>query len=141
MITCKYAIAAKGVIRDSETNNISIYNVYDDIHPKSFPVLFQNLAFLAILNRDQGDLAEISLKLNIVINGDVLFSNKVDAKFGEMLATRVLFNINGLVIQKPGLLTFILSDVTDVTLCKYSINVTATHSKIQLSDSSDVENK
>lgn len=130
MIKCVYSIAAKGIIRDVETNTMSIYNVYDEIIPQSFPVLLSNFEFLAMFWREPGDPPTITHNIRITLDEDELFTDKMDSVFGDKMGNRLKFRINGLAILHPGKLTVTLTGADGSIECEYYIKVASAPSKI-----------
>lgn len=130
MIKCIFSAAAKSIVRDVDTNNVSIFNVYEQVRPKSFPVLLANFQFIASFRRETGDPDSVMHNVTIALNGENLYSDKMSSEFKGQTGSRLILRFNGLVVSKPGNLTITLTDEKGVIETEYSIEVTALPSRM-----------
>ena len=130
MIKCIFAAAAKSIVRDVDTNNVSVFNVYEQVRPKSFPVLLANFQFIASFRRETGDPDSVLHTVIIALNGEKLYSDKMSSEFKGQTGSRLILRFNGLVVSKPGILTITLTDEKGVIETEYSIEVTALPSQM-----------
>ena len=123
MISSILMLCAEGVVRDAETNNVSVFNILEQISSQTFPMLVQKVAVLNILSKDNEDKDEFELFLRFVCNQDELMKKPFRVMFGNKQRTRSVFQINGLVIPEPGKFEFQLLDKEDNVISRYDIHV------------------
>jgi hypothetical protein len=104
MIKCQLALLAKGVIRDADTNAISIYHIIEEVKAASFPVFFPEVAFFAYLVREDGDPSVLELQGRISVDDAVIVDAPMKADFQGLRGNRQIFRIGGLPVPKPGML-------------------------------------
>ncbi len=123
MIRGKMGLCAESVVRDAETNSISVFNILEDIAASVFPLFLQKLVFFALLERDEEDPAEYDLRFVVEHPSQDLFNASFHIDFQGRLRTRAIVNLQGLVIPAPGPITFRLRSESD-ELASYTIGVT-----------------
>lgn len=101
-------LCCHGAIRDAETNNISVFNIMEEISAAGVPFFIQKLHIVAFLQRESGDTPNATVTLEITIGDQILHSQPVDLAFGDKLRTRLLAELNGFVISQPGDMMFAL---------------------------------
>lgn len=125
MIKCQFALLARGVIRDHETNAISIYNVIEQFQFPSFPVFFPEVMYYAALIRDPAiDPAEFESIIRFKIDGATVLQSEMKSNFQDKIGNRLILRIGGLPIPNPGTLTIeLLRKDNDELLHLYEIKV------------------
>lgn len=108
MIRCTYAICADSVIRDTETNNISLISILEEFKSRSFPVLVARAHAAFLLTRETQDAEEMHGTLRITLNDDELYQLPVQVSFEDKKRARLLVQIQGLLLPGPGQLRFSL---------------------------------
>jgi len=125
-VTC---LVSQWVVRDGDTNNLSVFNILEGVTAQGFPFFIQHVAFLVIWERDAEDISRPSVQIRIELEGNQLYEQSLDADFQDKLKNRMVIRIGGLVVSQPGKLTFSASPSTGAS-AKYTINVIATESAI-----------
>ncbi len=105
MIKPKLAVCAESVVRDAETNAVSVFNILEEIGASMFPVTVPKLSTLFLLERgvDDPEVLECAMTLSLGENELGSFVGPVDFQ-GERL-TRLIIVIQGVVLPEPGTLT------------------------------------
>lgn len=114
--------AAKGVIRDVVTNNISVFSILEAIQNEVSPFFVQELGVFAMWRRDPGDPSTYELEFVIRNNDSRFNAMPVKVNFGEGLAHRTTINVSGVVVHEAGKLTFEFRHGEDV-VASYAIDV------------------
>ncbi len=108
MITSRLMLCAEGVVRDSESNNISVYNILERIQPAGFPVFIQRLFVLAFLDRLPTDPERFECVVRVTIGEVELTSLPGRVNFQGRTVARWIIQLQGLVIPNPGVLSITL---------------------------------
>ncbi|RLC00653.1 MAG: hypothetical protein DRI57_32040 [Deltaproteobacteria bacterium] len=122
MIRCQIALLAKNIVRDSETNSISVFHIIENFKSVSFPVFIPEISFFAHLIRGEDDPDVIESLLDIAINELEIISIPAKADFQGKFANRLTVRVEGLAIPKPGILTVNLRH-GDTILAHYDVSV------------------
>lgn len=115
-------LCAEGVIRDAETNALSVFNILENIRPAGYPILIQHNDILTILERlpEDADRSEGSMRVTL---GDIeIAALPISLDFQGKLILRSIVKLHGLVLPNPGVLTFNLM-LADRTLNTYRITI------------------
>jgi hypothetical protein len=122
MIRHKIILCAQGVVVDKKSNNISIFNIIDEISPRSFPAIVARLTILSVLERDADDPNEFDSRLHIAIGDRTILDQIIHYSFENTLRTRNIIEFGGMPLPQPGLLTVtIFKD--DTRLQEYQIQI------------------
>jgi hypothetical protein len=105
MITCKLALCAESVVRDVESNRMSIFNIFEGFKSHGFPIGFPKYACFFFLAREEGDNVTFEASLGFHLNESSLKDFPVNVNFEDKMNTRVVINVLGLVIPGPGILS------------------------------------
>jgi hypothetical protein len=117
-------LAARGIIRDATTNNVSVFSILEQFNAAGFPVVVPNVECLVVWQREAGDDALVPLTLKVMNNNVELASADVTVEFGQAQRHRTMVTFNAIVIREPGNLRFeFVRD--DAVLASYSIEVAA----------------
>ncbi|MEW6379010.1 MAG: hypothetical protein AB1611_05320 [bacterium] len=121
---CIISFCAEAVIIDSRTNNVSAFNLLEELHSPSFPVFIPRILFFALLERDDSDLNRYDLTLKVNNNEQLLLEVPTSADFQDPNKTRnrLIIEIGGLAIPSAGELGFTLIHA-EQTVCSYSVKV------------------
>ena len=105
MITSSLILCADRVIRDAETNNISIINILEEMTPEGLPLFIARVMIFALLHRDkEKDPSQIKCTLRIGIGDNRLLERELNVDFRDKGRNRTIINIGGLVISTSGIL-------------------------------------
>ena len=102
MIHAKLGVCAESVVRDAETNAISVFNIFEDLKASSFPVAIPKLSALFILERDTDDPAQVDCLVTIRLGKKEIGRVTLGGDFEDKFRTRVILVAQGVVIDKPG---------------------------------------
>lgn len=102
MINPKLFICADNILRDSQTNTMTIISVIEEIHPDIYPVLIPRLAILLILERDPEDANNPDVRLLITQGDKEIFNDSMNVDFQGKPRTRSIVMIGGMALPQPG---------------------------------------
>ncbi len=108
MIKSILSVCAESIVRDTVNNQISVFNIVEEINTPVFPHAIHKLSSLFYLIRDKEDAIENELSIRFIINGDEINRFPIHSDFQDKFKTRVIVNLQGLVIPGPGSLHAIL---------------------------------
>src|SRR5688572_5906055 len=109
MIQPKLAVSAEAIIRDAETNTISVFSIIEEISAASFPIGIPKLSTLFLLERDQGDPEHIDAIILLSLNDKEIGQATIHSNFEGKLRTRLILVAQGVVIEEPGIFTITLT--------------------------------
>ncbi len=122
MISSILMLCGEGVVRDADTNNVSVFNIFDQVSSQNFPFLIHKVSVFNVLSKDSEDEDEADFFIKFFSNKNELMKLPVRIKFGRENKTRSIFQINGLVVPEPGEFEIQLLDNQDVIISKYCID-------------------
>lgn len=108
MLRVKLAVCGERVIRDAESNIMSIINIMDEIHTPVFPAAIPRFATLFVVNREQNDDAQQQALIRFLHNGTQIAEVPVNIDFQDKVENRVTLVLDGLVVTGPGVLQCVL---------------------------------
>ena len=123
MITLQSLLVADRAIRDSETGNLSIINILEDITAEAFPILIPRLTVVAFINKETNDDSTQILHLKICNNENIISNNQIKVDFREKNKSKVIIQLGTLPINELGKVHFILENINRVELERYSIGL------------------
>jgi hypothetical protein len=106
---CNQLICAQSVVTDKTTNQVSIFNIFENGISSLFPFQIPLVTLFIQLEKETGE--PLTFNFNLIINLDEvnLYQQPVSISFLEGdLRNNTTINMQGLVISKPGTLTFIV---------------------------------
>jgi hypothetical protein len=106
-VIAKVCFAAEGIIRDAQTNQISAFNIIENITAAGLPTLIPRLAFFTLWEREAADPERINGRFNVHIGSDRIVDLAMFADFqGNVPRTRTMINMGGLMLPRAGILRF-----------------------------------
>jgi hypothetical protein len=105
MIRSTLVVCAESVVRDAETNSISVFNILEDISSAAFPVALPKLSVLFILERDLSDPEQATCLITLRMGNHPIGQATIEGDFEGKLRTRAILVAQGVVISEPGILT------------------------------------
>ena len=129
MIKCQIALLARWIIRDVETNTISVFSIVEQINILAFPSLGFDMSFFAYLRKDEADPKLLETKLQLRLDDELLFEVPIASDFGDKQANRIIVQIGGLLISKPGLLFAELFTKSGERLASYEARIMPINTK------------
>jgi len=106
MPDCFLCLAALGVIRDTETNNVSVFSILEELGAQGFPFLIQEMGVLAMWRRSTPDEGAVDLQFRVLNNDTQLYAGPVRVAFAQAERHRSIVRLGGLLIREPGNLRF-----------------------------------
>src|ERR1044072_5430169 len=97
-------LCAETVIRDAETNTISIIHVVEEVQSETLPILLPRLVILAVYERGEGDPESLQTQYKITLGSTTMLDQVFPASFGDRLRTRHILQAGGLPVVQPGIL-------------------------------------
>lgn len=108
-MTVVTAILAQSVSIDQITNRLSVFNVIEGIQADRFPVVMQELVFVAVLRREGNDPARFNTTLTVQIDETPIGRADLIVDFEDKPNTRLVGTFQGMPITGPGRLQFIMA--------------------------------
>ena len=108
MLRCTLAVVAESVVRDAQSNNVSVFNIIEAFGSASFPAILPRLAILFMLTREEGDPAQYALSLRISQGDHGEDTFPVDCNFAEHRRSRSIIQLGGLAVRGAGRIRFVL---------------------------------
>jgi len=122
MITCKLLLCAQGVVRDTDSNMISIFNILENLQAAGFPFFMQQMDVFALFERLPEDPAQHDILFRLSIGETELLASPLAVDFQDKLRNRSTLHIRGLVVPQPGALR-VTPQVGDRVLGTYDVKV------------------
>lgn len=97
-------LIAKGVIRDADTNNLSVFNILEQVGAQGFPLLIQEAAVLAVWRRAQDEGQQFAFDFALRNNDRVIIARRIDVNFAGAELNRTIIRLGGILAQEPGVL-------------------------------------
>lgn len=123
MIESNLILCAEGVIRDAETNNISIFNILEELTAESYPILIQKSALFTVLTKEEDDPDKPDLKFLLFNNDELVNEHKLKVDFRGKTKSRTIIRLGGIPFHNPGKAHFKVIDSDENEIAKYSINL------------------
>lgn len=111
MIKCKLAVCADTIVRDTQTDLISVFNIAEVVNSVSCPINLHRIACLFVLTREEDDTSQCDALFTVKMNEDHLIPKtalKVDFSLSGLISRQII-SLKGLVIHKPGIVRFSIS--------------------------------
>ncbi len=119
---CIVSFCAEGIIKDWKSNNISVFNIFEEFNMPGFPFVIPRIFFFSLLEKKEGEIIPEELDLIVKNNDLIVLNEKVPVHFRDSLRNREILEIGGLTVPGPGSLVFSLLN-GKTKICSYSINV------------------
>ncbi len=106
MLKNRLILCGESVIRDAETNRMSVINLTENIAAQSFPAFIPKISVLGVFTREQGDAQRATLRLTGKIGTTELINTDCNLNFEDKTTTRFMVAILGFALIGPGKLVF-----------------------------------
>jgi len=116
-------LVAENVIKDSDTSNISVINIYEDLTVESFPIIIQRLTIIIFLEKQQDDPDIFNTKLKVTNNQETLLNHEIKVDFRGKNKNRAIIRFGGIMFPNPGFVRFTVYDNDEKEICFYNINL------------------
>lgn len=104
MIRLKTLLCAEGVSVDRNSNNVTLFNILEQINPLRLPLALPKMVIYSLFEREDGDDAVWPADICIYLDDVELVSSPIDYKFQDLPRVRNIFTVGGLPITQPGTL-------------------------------------
>jgi hypothetical protein len=117
-------LCADRVIRDTETHNISVINIFEEMTPEGLPLLVPRITVFALLHRNKDeDPSQIKCRFRIEVGNNKLGEHEMSIDFQDKTRNRAVLTINGLLIPTSGvLLVSLLLEERLLNQCSFAVN-------------------
>lgn len=112
-----YMLCADGIVIDRRTNNVSLFNVVEEINSVGFPLLINKLYAICLMNREVHDEDMTDAHFEFKLDNKVLLKAKTNINFQQKHRTRVVLEVSGLILPVPGTLKVSLLREGEVIAC------------------------
>ncbi len=104
---------AQSISIDSQTNNISLFNIIEEINVSSFPIVINNFVVFSFIIREESEPNSISCRLKLILGNELISEIPFELNFQSQNKVRSVVNIMGFIIPTPGLLKVSLNSGED----------------------------
>jgi hypothetical protein len=110
----KLILCAEGVAIDQQSNNVTVYNILEEITPVALPTVFPRFFVLSVVEKDKndGDVADAELKISLA--SKVILRQEIKFMFGGKQRVRSLIELGGMPLSGPGKLHIAISQGTKI---------------------------
>jgi hypothetical protein len=130
MITSRLMLCAEAVIRDGDTNSISVFNILERITPEIIPFIMSKIVVLIVLEREEKDQPKVSAQLTVGMNGIDLLNLPMQLDFQNNKQTRTILTLREVKLSQAGN-TELSFYVNNVLVNSYSIQIAEPFSRIK----------
>lgn len=102
MIRPKLLLCAEGVVVDQKSNNVSAFNILQQLNFNTLPVAFPKMVILSVLERDAGDSDKWNGEIRISLASSDILNQPLKHDFHGLPRSRSMMTIGGLPITQPG---------------------------------------
>lgn len=102
MIRPVFALIADSVIIDQSTNQVSIINLVEQLHPAGYPLVVPRITVFAMFERLQDDDSTAEARVRILMDKDTLYDDNLEVDFGDSLLQRSLLQFQGFLLPSAG---------------------------------------
>lgn len=102
-------LVAQSSAVDARTNSISAFNIMEEIHAATYPIVVPTMAILAMIDQGESEPDRPDVQLQISLGGQQLFQGPFQVDFQGRRKGKALAEFNGLVVPAPGVLRLSLS--------------------------------
>jgi hypothetical protein len=124
-------VAAEKVIQSTDTNQISVINILEDLVTESYPFVIQYLNLVCYIEKEKSDEDEPISKLIIMNNEKEIVNTSAKVFLKNIEKTRLIINLNGIPFYEPGDVKFTLYDKINKEIASYKIK-TSLREKIKV---------
>lgn len=121
----KVAVCVETVVRDAETNSISVFGIIEEFRSAGFPAIVPKFSTLIIVEGDETDPNEFTCQVEFTLNGTRFGSGTVNSSFNDSLRSRVMIVANALPLSEVGMFVATWT-INGQTVASYRIPVLQT---------------
>ena len=71
MISSLFTVLAEGISIDQKTNNMSIFNLFEDIGTIQLPMIVPKIIFVCSLAKEIADPDDLDVEIRFILNGNI----------------------------------------------------------------------
>jgi uncharacterized protein DUF6941 len=102
MISCRLALCAEAVIKDADTESLSVFNIFDELVPSSFPFTLPKMTCLFFVGYDGKEGAVVPASLIITKGETEFFKRPIEIDFRQRRTSKLVFYFHGIPFDGPG---------------------------------------
>jgi hypothetical protein len=95
-------ICSEGIIRDGDSNQITLYNLVEEINAISFPVFIHKFSIFLLVEKEESDPENSNIILKILNNERELFTQSIKTDFKGKKRMRTNIHLGGLAVFEVG---------------------------------------
>jgi len=123
MIRSTLMAVSESIVKDSDSNSISILNIIEDVVLESFPIVMPKFATTVFFQKDGTDPDIFNLTLFVRNNNTLLIQHPMRLDFKGKTRNRAIVRFGGILLNEMGTLRFSVEDGTS-EICTYTISLT-----------------
>lgn len=123
MIRSKLCLAAESVVIDRESNATSFINLFEGMQAEGFPFVLPKLSYFVLWEREATDAAVYASNLTVKFGTEVIVNQAFEINFQNQPRSRSVLQMAGLVIPRPGIVTFDVNIPAQDVSAKYSFEI------------------
>jgi len=101
-------LCAESAAVDQRKNTLSAFHIVEEIPAPSFPFLVLRIYIIALFVREIDEpLEQVAIQFRIYLDDSELARVPVDIRFQGHTRVRLISEVQGIVVEKPGLLKFV----------------------------------
>ncbi len=108
MIESKLVVCAESVVRDGDTQAVSVFNIIEEIGAPAFSLSIPKLSCLFVVERDVADPEQLDGVVTVTLAGTLLEHFVVPIDFERQRRTHLIVVLQGFILHEPGLLKIAL---------------------------------
>jgi hypothetical protein len=97
---------------DKTTNNVSIFNIIEEVQAPSFPGAIVPFSVFALITRTKREASTQTAYLQVFKDNQIkpILEAPMNLDFQQQFRTRAIGNLGGLVVESPGMLRFVIRE-------------------------------
>jgi|GEM_PF-4374934 len=92
---------AENIIRDVESGQVMVYNLYDEIQATAYPILLNKFCIYILAVKEE-EIETYKCIFKIINSGDVIFQDSIDLNFRNRQTAKSVIKFSGLAVPKNG---------------------------------------
>lgn len=100
------AVCASAALVDRFSNQLSIFNVLEQIAAPGFPIWIPQITFIVTLQREIQEPPRFQTRVQVLLGETLIAENAVAIDFENNLTARTIMTFQGLPINGPGEIAF-----------------------------------
>jgi hypothetical protein len=140
MIRPRLLVCAEGIVIDKRSNNVSAFEILEQLNPNSLPTVLPKLVVLSAFEKDEEDPDKIPVNIRITLGELEIINQEIPHNFQGKKRCRNVLTIGGVVISQPGILE-ISASIDNKTVMSYTIEVTIPEKAVIQPPSHNTTNK